>query len=256
MYLFRVSFDPEREPQQRISAPPTIESAQGFLGTHGFVHGQQPNQGQQLASGPGVLTGSVRTETDPVVGLRLRLVVNGGAQTDWAVTDSSGVYAIRVPYGVYRIDGYTLASSDLPVTMNGKVDAPWPDVDEVLITVKDNTPVRALDLSYVDPVRYTGPLGEVAAGADIVVTWKPYPGAAKYRVQIYESESAQMQRALLHDSGAAHTTANELALAVLGIRPKAGMQYRVDIQAISASGQVMSRTPSTFARQNFRAAAR
>jgi len=53
-------------------------------------------------------------------GFAVALALNDGVMSEWATTDASGKYAIGVPYGKYRIDGYELDYTVVHALLGGK----------------------------------------------------------------------------------------------------------------------------------------
>lgn len=247
-------------PEQEIDAPPSIADADRFLGIsgsygNGFKHGANP----VLAAGPGRIVGRVRVNGKPLEGLKLRLALNGSTKSQWAVSGSDGRYEIAVPYGEYRIDGYTLDTWSADSVLAGKIGHPRNPYSAGTSEIAEGVPGDGLTLNFVDPVVLDLPKRKFSTGANVVIRWEPYPGATEYTVQLWEQASADdyaernavfpwSDRPIVHEP-----TVN---LADHAIDLKAGHYYSVDVMAQTGAWQPISQTPRRFQEYDFKVIAR
>lgn len=229
----------QREPRETVSVPPEIKER--FLGTQGSFSGGFSLQPEKiLATGPGTIAGSVASGGKPLEGLRLRLGLNGSVMSEWTTTDAAGRYAIGVPYGKYRVDGYQLHYSVVNGVLGGKVDAPqnaYAYGSNAIIEVAQSQPAKGPDFAYVDPVRKKGPKDKVSLSKPVVLEWEAYPGAEGYRVQLLEQKDERdfaNQKRLIDWSKLPVVSATSLDLSEQGIQLKKGYYYTVEIDALAA----------------------
>lgn len=96
--------------ESTVSTAPEISRAEGFLDSTEVYSGDFSHDGRILAAGDGVLTGKASLNGNPVVGFKFRLLLNGSVKSQWTTTDQEGRYAVSLPYGDYRVDGYEFNS--------------------------------------------------------------------------------------------------------------------------------------------------
>jgi hypothetical protein len=241
---------------ETVAVPPKI--TERFLGVSGTYSGDfAHDRNRVLAGGPGTIAGTARVDGKPARGLRLRLALNGSVMSQWTEVDAEGRYAVSVPYGEYRIDGYELHSSTTNTVLAGKTDAPANrgNTRGDTFTVAENRPGPGLDLDYVDPVVKIGPRGAVSASKPVVLEWRAYPRATAYRVQVTEQpdERDYAHQVRLFDwRGAPVVTGTSLDLGQQGVKLKKDHVYTVDIEALDASRRVLADSSRAGARPDFR----
>jgi hypothetical protein len=248
---------PRSEPAETVvTAPPGIKER--FLGVSGTYSGDfAGDRGAVLAAGPGAIAGTVRVAGKPASGLRLRLALNGSVMSQWAEVGDDGRYAVALPYGEYRIDGYDLNTSTANTVLGGKTDGPGNRryYRGEPFTVAENRPGAGLDLEYVDPVVKIGPRGTVSATRPVVLEWRAYPKAASYRVQVTEQPDEQdyaHQVRLFDARDPLVVTGTSVDLAQHGARVKKGYVYTVDVEALDESRKVIADSSRSLARPDFR----
>lgn len=247
---------PPRSEKTVDTAPPIVEE-QRFYGTHASTMGRFPDNAREtvLAAGPGKLLGSVTSNNKPVQGLRLRLALNGAVMSQWATTGADGNYAVSLPYGKYRVDGYEIDSSTADRVLAGKTDGPrQPPFDRDVIAVEAGKPGRGLDLGYVDPVKKLGPSGDVPLSQPVILSWAPYPGAVAYRLQLIERRERgayESERRVFdwRDQPVVPGTSADLAEHKVAL--KKGHYYTFEIEALGELNRPLSRSPRHFDRTDF-----
>jgi hypothetical protein len=239
-----------------VSVPPEIKER--FLGTSGVTWSSSPYHRENiLASGPGEIIGSVISSGKPVAGLRVRLALNGSVMSQWAATDAAGKYAIAVPYGKYRIDGYELDYAMLDALLGGKTDAPQNNQihgSDDIITVAKGKAGRAFNLGYVDPVRKKGPKGKVPLSKPVVLEWEAYPAATAYRIQLTEMKDPQdfnSQRQVFDWRDRPTVSGTSLNLTERGVKLKKGYVYTVGIEALDVNGRMLADAPDRHLTPDF-----
>jgi len=242
-----ISFPSRTHPREvLVSASPPIKER--FLGTQGVYSGgfSHDDPEKALAVGPGTIAGSATSDGKPVQGLRLRFALNGSVLSEWATTDVAGRYAVRVPYGKYRIDGYKLDYSVVDAVLGGKVDGPqnyYAYGSNVTVEVLEGQAGKGPDFAYVDPVIKKGPKGNISLSKPVVLEWEPYPGAGAYQVQLVEQKDARdfaSQKRLIDWSKLPTTYGTSLSLSEHGIKLKSGYHYTVEIRALDARMRTLS----------------
>lgn len=238
-----------------VPVPPPIAEEGRFLGTHGVTTGGfDYNRNTVLAAGPGKLVGRITESGKPVLGLRLRLALNGKVFSQWATSGNDGRYEISVPYGKYRIDGYSLDSASANAALPGKLDNPKNVHDSGVFTVAEGRNGKALDLDFVEPVKKVAPQGEVSAAQPLIVSWEAYPGASEYRLQLVEQaerNSPISQKHLFEWMNQPKTTATSINLSDHGVKLKKGYFYIYQITALDGIGRELSNSPSAWRHPDF-----
>jgi len=233
-----------RQSGEMVSVPPEIKER--FFGTQGSYSGNSPpDRNKVLATGPGKITGAVTSSGKPVQGLRLRLALNGSVMSEWAATDATGRYAVSLPYGKYRVDGYDLDYSVVDAVLGGKTDSPRNSQyrSDDIIVVADGKVGRGPDFEYVDPVRKKGPKGEVALDKPVVLRWEAYPAAATYRVQLTEAQDPsdyRTRRQIFECCGGPSVSGTSFDLSERGVKLKKGYSYFFDISALDERGKMLA----------------
>lgn len=243
-----------------LEAPPIKESKR-FLGSTGSYNGDfdTRNVDKVLATGPGEIAGTITANGKPVPGVRIRLALNGAVMSQWGETGNDGKYHVAVPLGTYRIDGYTLDHRNLDEVLAGKTEnrrcgCSMEMHDKQTIQVVAGRPASGLSLEYVDPVQLTGPSGDLPLAGPVVISWKPYAGAASYRIQLTEMKTPGdfMNREFVF-AWRARPVVKETSidLAKAGADLHAGSFYQADIEALDPSGRVMANTGNRFRDTDF-----
>lgn len=229
-----------------VAAPPEIK--QRFLGIHGtFSGGFSTDRNKVLAAGPGAIAGTVRVDGRPATGVKVRLALNGSVMSQWSEVDADGRYAIAVPYGDYRIDGYELDDRTSNAVLGGKTDSPRNNRyhEEDTFTVAEGRAGSGPELQYVDPIVKIGPKGTVSASKAIILEWRPYPKAASYRLQVTgrpdeDDYSNQFQVFGWRERPVVNGTSFDLT--GHGAKLRTGYVYTVDISALDAEGKTLVET--------------
>lgn len=221
------------------------EEQRTFVGTHtAWSPDFRGSEAKLLSAGPGSIVGTALYNGSPVSGLKLRLALNNTHFTDWAVTSESGEYRLPVPYSSYRIDAFEFDRETLDRLLPGIMLHPdfifW---SKDVFDVANGKFGPGINFKFVDPVALIVDRSPLQAGEPITVEWEAYPGAASYRVQLYEKLTPGGQSATLFERNAQPTIeGTSLTLADYGIEVKSGHYYEVDILAFDADGRAVSRT--------------
>lgn len=232
--------------QPTIQGPPDITTSKQFLGASGSYSGDFMDSAQQtLAGGPGRIDGTATADGKPVVGLRLRLALNGSVYSQWAETDEQGRYQVAVPYGEYRIDGYSLDHRSANRVLAGLIGDPLQGISRSAFMVAADEPGRGLSFRFVTPVKMHVGKRRFAQDEPVVITWDAYPGASQYRLDIAERTAPDDWRSTrLFAFGQQPMTLDTRAdLRDLGARLKPGKFYAVHIQALDDQLRILSETP-------------
>lgn len=251
-----VRFPPRNE--KIVDAAPPIVEEKRFYGTHASTIGHFPQDAREtvLAAGPGKIVGSVTSVGRPVQGLRLRLALNGAVMSQWATSGADGRYAVALPYGKYRVDGYELDSSAANSVLAGKTDGPrQPPFHGDVISVEAGKSGQGLDLAYVDPVRKLGPSSEVSLGEPVILSWEPYPGAIAYRLQLIEQrdrDDYETERRVFEWRERPIISGTSANLAEYKVALKKGHYYTFEVEALGERNRTLSRSARHFGRTDFR----
>jgi hypothetical protein len=240
-----------------VDAPPQLSSTRRFLGTTGVYSNDflDHRSGDTLAAGDGRIVGKVLRDEQPASGVTLRLALNGSVTSQWATTDATGAYTVAVPFGRYRIDGYEIQWASAQRVLAGKIDSPRNLHSSGEFEVSQDSVGEGLTLRYIDPVVVLGPAGDVPSSGAVVVSWEPYTGAARYRVQLWESDGTGdgvARDAVFPWNERPQVSETSVDLTAAGVILNPGSYYTIEIYAMDANGRQLSQTARTWQEANFR----
>ncbi|MFN8755066.1 MAG: hypothetical protein ACK5YB_05890 [Burkholderiales bacterium] len=237
----------------KIASAPYEARPIGFLDSTNLSWGGKSSFDlPELATGDARIAGSAKVDGRPLAGLRLRLRLNSQAKSGWVVTDAQGRYEISVPSGKYMVNGYDLDQEIANRLLSGKILHPgcrFSCSNDSAMSVDPANPGRGLEFDFIDPVEALGPDGDIPLGSELIARWKPYPGAARYRITVYqrksESGTAGWSWSSTFDWKDRPVVKGEsLDLIKAGLKPEADQSYSVSIEALDARGATLSETPS------------
>lgn len=234
-------------PKGTVRTPPPLEAQKRFLGSTKITSSDfaRRKRDDSLAEGPGEIVGQARESDRPVVGLMLRLALNGSTMSPWATTDNQGTYVIRLPYGEYRIDGYEIDSNTANVALSGKIGHPQNAHSSAPFRVTQGEKGKGLNFQFVDPIKKVMSKNRFSLSEKVVISWEPYPGAAHYEVQIYEQSDphAYVGRDAIFDwVSRPKVTGTSFDVTQNGAKLKANHFYTVEIYAHGPSRAILSHT--------------
>jgi hypothetical protein len=234
------------------TAPPITNNH--YLGSTGtYTSGFTSDTNVALAAGDGRIFGQVLEGDRPVAGLRLRLALNGSVWSQWATSDAEGRYEVPLPYGEYRLDGWELDKSTADQVLPGRIASPRTGGHpRERLKVGAGKPAEGYVLRFVAPIEKTGPEGEVSAKAKIVATWKPFPGASAYLIQLAEADGPDQfpARDIFSWNDRPRVTEPSFDLTNAGLRP--GHYYFLNITAEDSAGQPISETARNYLYSDFK----
>lgn len=244
------SFIPE---ESVLDEAPSFKKSTNFLGSTGSFNGDFSRNGSVLSGGKGTITGKASLNGKPLAGLKLRLALNGGVMSQWAVTSVDGMYNVSVPYGDYKIDGYELEHSNASRVLSGKIDTPNHAYESGKFSVSEGDSGRGLPFKFVDPVVKSMSKFKYTAAESVVIQWEPYPAAVEYLVQVYEMKDPYVwsNKTVFDLSDRPRLTKPSLNLEEYDAQLKTGYFYRFHVQAIDDFGKAISETERGRSRYDF-----
>ena len=231
--------------EKSVDTAPLIEKAQKFLGSPAIYSGGfLDNKSGVLSSGPGFITGSVLLNGKPVKGLKIRLALNGGVMSQWADTDSRGVYKVKVPFGEYKIDGYELDQYSANSVLPGKINHPQQVHSSNNFEVAPDNDGYGLNFKFVDPVVKDLSKNKFSVTENVKLEWEAYPKAEKYSVQITEKSDPYTwsNNTLFPWSNKPSVTDPYINLSEYEVQLKPGHFYVFEVSAKDARGNYLSET--------------
>ncbi len=218
-----------------VSSAPELRLSSEYLGSSGSYSGRfSMGDYSILASGEGIIRGDVVSGTEPVEGLKIRLGLNGTVMTQWARSDPGGRYEIAVPPGEYRIDAFEIDAASAGEALGGKIQRPGRRLLGRTLSVAPDSPATGPRFEFVEPVEKIGPVGTVSAEDEIVLEWRPFPGATDYEVQVYaipDPGEFSSVKALLPQMSRPRVSEPRMRLSDLGVNVEPGMGYRFSVTA-------------------------
>lgn len=255
-----VSFGGDAKRKVVASAPYDAPAA-GFLDTANMTWGDTPSHNlPELATGDARIVGTTKVDGRPLAGMRLRLNLNSKAISNWAVTDAAGRYEIPVPPGKYVVSGFEFDRGAANKLLPGKIIRPGClpvrcGEDRPTFEALAAKPGTGLNFEFIDPVELLGPEGEVKIGSELMARWKPYPGAARYRIGLQETPPTMTggtSNPAFDWRARPEVTGESLDLIKAGLVPKSGQDYSIKIEALDDKGTVISESPSMLGQGYFR----
>ncbi|WP_020209168.1 fibronectin type III domain-containing protein [Gilvimarinus chinensis] len=227
---------------------------QGYLGVHSTRLGHFPDKLVVIGAGPGEIVGKVVAEGEPRAGVKLRLFLNGAAQSQWAVSDELGVYRISAPEGEYRIDGLELDMAAAHVALAGLTLSPNIDIDSDTFYVRKSEPAQGLRISFVKPVIKNATAKRYGADEPIVLSWREYEGAKSYRIQLWEMSSPGGGHAtgLFNWQDTPEVEATEVNIRDYAPGLKPGLYYSFSVTAFDNRGRELSKSTGALQGYDFK----
>ena len=170
-----------RRPNDRYLGPAGVSSLEFASGGY-----------EQLSAGSGRITGVATVNGMPVTGLKVRLYFLPNLMSSWITTDPNGHYRIDVPFGEYKIEGFELDMESANAKLPGKILHPQNAFLSEAFEVSETVPGHGLNLAFVDAIEPDFPKRSFSSDdKEIVLSWKPIPGAYEYAVVLYESSDSE-----------------------------------------------------------------
>ncbi len=243
--------------EKTVDNAPLVSEPRTYLGSQSVFFGERPAESTTvLTAGNSLIIGKTLVNEKPVQGVKLRLMLNGGVASQWAVSDEAGVYKISLPAGRYATKGFELDWQTANRTLAGKIMDPRCSGPETATDITDASPAKpgkGMDFLFIDPIEVLGPFGEQPADGKIVIAWRPYPNAASYRVQL--QEHVALGGGTVHYAFPWETrpvvTSNSLDLSATGIKLKPQVTYGIQVEALNKEGQTISESPDRFRAPGF-----
>jgi hypothetical protein len=226
--------------------PGVPEVGKRFLGSPAiYAGGFLDNKSGVLKSGAGEIKGSVTSNGKPTQDLKLRLALNGKVMSQWATTNSFGEYAVSVPYGKYKIDGYELDNKSANEVLAGLIDNPTnPHSSGAFSVTKDKHGV-GISFKFIDPILKTTQQATYNLNEPVVISWEPYTGAVNYSLQVYEKSTPHEylgNNTLFSWSSRPQISETSIDLKDYTQDLKSGNYYSYEIRAIGGKGRQISET--------------
>lgn len=229
-----------------IDSPPALEEEKKFLGSQAIYSGGfMDNKKGVLKEGPGKIVGKLTVNRKPVAGVKIQLALNGAVLSQWGQSDANGQYAIPVPYGKYKVDGYELDRKTANKFLTGKINHPQSYHFSSAFEVSEQNAGKGISLEFVDPLIKNIPKKTFSSSDEIVIGWSAYPGADDYRIQIYEKTEPHSyigNEVLFKRSSRPRVTKNSINLKKQGVKLKPGHFYVFEIVARNMESGVISET--------------
>lgn len=250
-----ISFGGGRE--RLVSKAPDFTETKQYLGSQAVSFGENIDmENTVLATGDSILSGKASLKGRPLAGFKVRLRLNGKVASQWGTSDTDGVYRISVPAGRYTLTGFEVDREAANKVLAGMIMHPhqlghFHETSNVV----NATPGRAassFDFEFTDPVVVLGPFGELPADGKVLITWRPYPNATSYRVQLTE-RMKMFQTGIVPQvfpwSSRPVVATNAFDISTTGAKLKADAQYQISVEALDVNGNVISQSADQFGMQ-------
>ena len=200
------------------------------------------NNAKQLSEGTAKYTGTVTTHDQPIVGLRLRLALNGYLKSQWAITDEKGHYHISIPAGEYYVNGHELDTEVANDLLSGFIALSKKQWFGSLFTVEKNKTFTGPTLYFAKPiVKQTGNKAFKLTD-DITVSWHKYPNATNYNVQLFEVAANDKYTIIPLFKTNIETNETSLDIKKHTDKLKEGFNYHFQINAFNQNAEQISKT--------------
>jgi hypothetical protein len=242
----------ESHKEKTVASAPALDENPEYLGSQAMYSGESSNyRDQVLAAGDARITGKALFQDAPVSGLKLRLGLNGKVMSQWGTTNAAGNYTITVPPGRYQVTGFELDRESANRVLAGKILHPQCNMlDQIQVDAASGKSASGPDFSFTNPVVVSGPVGDLPVGSKVIIAWHAYPGAASYRVQLEEHKSqsrfsGKTEFVYPWQSRPVVTT-NSLDISTTEGKLKPGFYYRTSVEALDATGTVISESAPSY----------
>ncbi len=246
--ILSARFEQQETPVKSITSAPRLPSKKRFLGSPAIHAGDfAMDRSSVLADGPGAIKGKISLNGKPLEGLKLRLALNGSVMSQWAVSNSTGEYTIKVPYGLYRIDGYELDYAVANILLAGKINHPQTAHSSPAQEVDSKNQGYGLNLSFVDPV-IKKTKRKYSSSDKIMLSWDPYPNAAQYSVQLFEKKDPNVwnRKPIFPCDQPPIVSDPRMDLSAMNIKLNPGYFYTFHVVAKNNDGKPLSESPDEY----------
>ena len=250
-YINLSSYD--SEPQVVTEVPKLQPKSDKFYGSSASFSGEFiENRNNELVEGDALIIGSVLADGKPAVGLKLRLGLNGKVMSQWASTDAKGNYYISVPSGDYRVEGYELDYDSSVKVLAGLIDAPRHGNQNKSFTINSEKHGVGIELSYVTPVKKIITNNSFTLDGEIIISWKEYPSASSYDVQLYEKQTANDYSSTHLFRSSKKTNNTSLNINEHTDELKVGFYYSYNVRALDENDLPISSSYRDFSGYDFK----
>lgn len=245
----------EQDRENIINNAPLVSSKHEYLGSTGIYASHTSNISRTLAKGPGKIVGKVTVDDLPISGLKLKLTLNKAVASHWVVTNSHGEYAVSVPFGEYRIDGFTIDHAVANQVVPGKILHPHSSYQSDKFNVSSKVDGIGITIKFVTPIIKNINKKAFTLSEKIDVSWNETPKAHAYEIQIFEKDEPNdfrgntnlfdwMNRPKVKTSG--------IDLSAYKSKFSPGKYYVVEISALNERGKRISSTPDKHTGYDFK----
>jgi hypothetical protein len=174
------------------SAPSLPDPAGVFLGGGGISFGGEFDwqSSKVLAEGVATVSGRVRANGVGRAGVKFRLFLSG-IRTAWAVSDTDGLYRIRVPPGRYRYQGYELDLKSANSALAGMIQrerGPGTFSDDAIDAPAGGS-TAGPDFEFATAIITVSPAGgAILPKRGVRLEWRPCSGAVQYEIGLNEGQ--------------------------------------------------------------------
>jgi len=241
--------------EKEVNTAPELNDTGRYLGSSGIYSGNFPtNKNEVLTAGPGRIIGKALANGEPVEGLKLRLALNGSVMSQWATTNSNGQYEVKVPYGKYTVDGFSLDTITANKSLPNKIIHPRRSYTRSAFEVSPENKGNGPDFSFVDPVSKKIINNTYSVTDKVVLEWESYPNSAGYYVQLYEKVDADAWRTetLFDWSDRPKVSDSQIDLKEFDVQLEPGHFYTYEISAFDQDGRIISKSARTHSGYDFK----
>lgn len=245
----------EQDSENIIDNAPLVSSEHGYLGSTGIYASHTSNYPRTLAKGPGKIVGKVTVDGSPISGLKLKLTLNKAVVSHWVFTNSNGEYAISVPFGEYKIDGFTIDHAVANQIVPGKILHPHSSYQSDKFNVSSEVDGVGITIKFVTPINKSITKKAFTLSEKIDVSWNPTPKASAYEIQIFEKDEPNDFRGntnLFDWMNRPKVKKPRIDLSPYKPKLSLGKYYVVEINALNEKGQRISSTPDKHAGYDFK----
>lgn len=207
-----------------------------------------------IPPGPGEIVGQIVARGAPIEGVKLRLYLNDDSSSALVSSNSEGIYAVRVPYGTYKISGWDLDIQAANNLLAGLISSPDNNIRLLETTASPANPGIGPNLSFDEPVVVLAPTGRVDVSDPVVVEWAQHPRATRYRVNLYEIADPDSIRftTIYSGSSAPVIKGDSFDFTEYEGVLKDGYYYMVVVDALDSNGTALASSRWNIEQKDFR----
>ncbi|CCO48533.1 conserved hypothetical protein [Vibrio nigripulchritudo SOn1] len=172
--------------EHAVKGKPIFNGASSYYKSNsGIIYLGERGKGlPTITNGAGSISGVATIDGRTLKGLKLRLLLNMEAFTQWVETDENGVYTASVPFGDYSINGYEFDLDFLNNVLSGKILSENSTRFIEKVTIDSRGEGKGLEFNFLTPITKKTTNVIFDASESVVLKWQSVEEADYYTIHI------------------------------------------------------------------------